>query len=74
MRCRFGAGPGGIDGLALTMDDRGVDAILHVGRGIRAAKQARGVRVVLGEQQVGCALAGQDVAPEGRMLGDDAAW
>ena len=52
MRRRLGAGARRVDRLAAPGDDRLVEGILHVGREVRRAEDAGGVRLVPGEQQI----------------------
>ena len=44
--------------------------VLDVGRRARRTEQPLSVRVVLGEQEFGIALAGQVIAPETFVLGE----
>src|SRR5262249_16796671 len=62
-----------IDGVAATVHDEVVDAVLDEWRAVLDTPQPRGVRLVVREQQLGCAVAGEPVVPERAVFGlDDA--
>jgi hypothetical protein len=61
---RLGALPGGVDGVGPAVDDVVVDAVLHVGGRVLPSPQARGVALVLAEQQLGAGLDVEQVPPE----------
>ena len=64
-------GTGGVHRRSPAGDDAVVDAVLHVGGGVRGAGDALLVGLVLGEEQVGGALAVEIPHAEGRMGGLD---
>lgn len=67
----LGAGPRGVDGRALAVDDVPVDAVLDVRRVVRAAEDALVVRLVLGEQDGGVGVDVQPARAEFLVIGAD---
>src|SRR5205823_15118946 len=70
-RGRLGADPGAVDRVRPALDDVAVDSVLHIGRHVRRAPEARAVGVVLREQEHGGSLAVEPPRPERRVLALD---
>ena len=55
--CGLRPDPGGVHGVRVSRDDVGVERILDVGSGVGLAPQTVGIALVLGEEQLGGAIA-----------------
>ncbi len=73
VRCRLGAAALRIHGLAATVHDVIVDAVLHVRRAVRRIRDALRIGLILCEQQFDRILAVNESLAELRMIGADAA-
>ncbi len=65
----LGAAARRIHGIALALDQKAVEGVLDVGRGVGRAPQALGVAFVLGEQCLRRVSAIKVIGPQGGMLG-----